>query len=81
MAVRRLHAIDPAIRVVELPGLTVAGAHPELSDLDLIIGCVDHNGPRQRLNQIAVDTRTPYLDLATGVDSTISAPAVGDASP
>jgi molybdopterin/thiamine biosynthesis adenylyltransferase len=74
---RRMRAIDPAIRVRALPGLTVAGDHPELHDLDLIIGCVDHDGPRHRLNQIAVDTRTPYIDIATGVDDTQAPIALG----
>jgi cytochrome c553 len=63
-----MRAIDPRIKVRTLPGLTPVGAHPELNDVDLIIGCVDHDGPRHRLNQIAIDTRTPLLDIATGVD-------------
>jgi hypothetical protein len=68
VARRRMRAIDPRIKVRTLPGLTPGGAHPELNDVDLIIGCVDHDGPRHRLNQIAIDTRTPLLDIATGVD-------------
>ena len=68
VARRRMRAIDPRIKVCTLPGLTPAGAHPELNDVDLIIGCVDHDGPRHRLNQIAIDTRTPLLDIATGID-------------
>ena len=62
VARRRMRAIDPRIKVRTLPGLTPAGVHPELNDVDLIIGCVDHDGPRHRLNQIAIDTRTPLLD-------------------
>jgi hypothetical protein len=68
VARRRMRAIDPSIKVRTLPGLTPTGDHPELKDLDLIVGCVDHDGPRHRLNQIAIDTRTPLLDIATGVD-------------
>ena len=77
VARRRMRAIDPLIQVRNLPGLTAGGAHPELHDVDLIIGCVDHDGPRQRLNQIAVDTRTPYIDIATGVDDTHEPFALG----
>jgi molybdopterin/thiamine biosynthesis adenylyltransferase len=77
VARRRMRAIDPLIRVRALPGLTVTGDHPELHNLDLIIGCVDHDGPRHRLNQIAVDTRTPYIDIATGVDDTHEPVALG----
>ncbi len=77
VARRRIRSIDPGIRVTELPAITVDGEHPELNDVDLIIGCVDHDGPRQRLNQIAVSTRTPYLDLATGVNTTTSPTTIG----
>ncbi len=76
-ALRRLRAIDPLMRVIAAPGITVTGDHPELRDVDLIIGCVDHDGPRQRLNQIAVETSTPYLDVATGVDTSITPSLVG----
>jgi hypothetical protein len=77
VARRRMRAIDPRIKVRTLPGLTPAGAHPELNDVDLIIGCVDHDGPRHRLNQIAIDTRTPLLDIATGVDERGTPVALG----
>ena len=30
-----------------------------------------------RLNQIAVDTATPYIDIATGIDTTTSPPVAG----
>ncbi|HEX8095359.1 ThiF family adenylyltransferase [Jatrophihabitans sp.] len=68
---RRMRAIDPLIDVSTAGGLTVAGEHPELEDVDLIIGCVDDDGPRNRLNQIATRTRTPYLDIATGADDSV----------
>jgi hypothetical protein len=77
VARRRMRAIDPRISVRTLPGLTPAGAHPELNDVDLIIGCVDHDGPRHRLNQISIDTRTPLLDIATGVDERAEPIALG----
>jgi hypothetical protein len=77
VARRRMRAIDPLVDVRALPGLTVTGDHPELHNVDLIIGCVDHDGPRHRLNQIAVDTRTPYIDIATGVDDTHEPVALG----
>jgi molybdopterin/thiamine biosynthesis adenylyltransferase len=77
VAQRRMRSIDPSIEVLALPGITIIGSHPELHDVDLIIGCVDNDGPRQRLNQIAIDSRTPYLDIATGVDASAMPPAVG----
>ena len=77
VARRRVRAIDPRINVRALPGLTPTGTHPELNDVDLIIGCVDNDGPRHRLNQISIDTRTPLLDIATGVDDRADPVALG----
>ncbi|HEX5113664.1 MAG TPA: ThiF family adenylyltransferase [Pseudonocardiaceae bacterium] len=77
VAGRRMRAIDPRIQIHTRPGLTPTGMHPELGDVDLIIGCVDHDGPRHRLNEIAIDTQTPYIDIATGVDSSHTPTALG----
>jgi ThiF family len=74
---RRMRAIDPLISVGVSGGLTAAGEHPELEDLDLIIGCLDDDGPRNRLNQIATRTRTPYLDVAAGADDSVEPFALG----
>lgn len=77
VAKRRLQGIDQGCRVEVRGALTPGGALHELLDVDLIVGCVDHDGPRQRLNQIAIATRTPYVDIATGVDAGVDPPAVG----
>ena len=77
VARRRVREIDPGLRCTALPALTPDGDHPELHDVDLIIGCVDEDGPRDRLNQIAVDSATPYLDIATGVQINASPPLMG----
>lgn len=77
VARRRMRQIDPAVTVTALPALTPTGGHPELYDVDLIIGCVDHDGPRDRLNRIALDTATPYIDIATGIDLTTTPPHIG----
>lgn len=77
VARRRAREVDPGISVTALPALSHDGAHPELHDADLIIGCVDHDGARDRLNQIAVDTATPYIDIATGIDAISTPPIAG----
>lgn len=77
VAKRRLQGIDQKCRVEARGALTPSGGPHELLDVDLIIGCVDHDGPRQRLNEIAVATRTPYVDIATGADASGDPPAVG----
>jgi len=77
VARRSMEEIDPHIAVVALRGIGPQDEHPELNDVDLIIGCVDYDGPRNRLNQIAIDTATPYIDIATGIDTSLDPPAVG----
>ena len=77
VARRRVREIDSEARCTALPALTPDGNHPELHDVDLIIGCVDDDGPRNRLNQIAVDTATPYLDIATGIQTNVTPPLMG----
>jgi molybdopterin/thiamine biosynthesis adenylyltransferase len=77
VARRRIREVDPALSVSALPGIQPTWISGELDDVDVIIGCVDHDGPRDRLNQLAVETATPYIDVATGIDLTTSPPTVG----
>lgn len=77
VARRRIHEVDPTLGAVALPGVHPTRASAELDDVDLIIGCVDHDGPRDRLNQLAVEMATPYIDVATGIDLTTAPPTVG----
>lgn len=77
VAERRVKEVEPHAHFRAFPGLTLDGEHPELRNVDLIIGCVDHDGPRHRLMQIALETRTPYLDVATGVDDDSTPALVG----
>ncbi len=74
---RRVQSVDPKCRVDARGALTSGGDPVDLLDVDLIIGCVDHDGPRHQLNQVAIATRTPYVDIATGVDCSVDPPAVG----
>lgn len=77
VARRRLLALDPAARVRLFPGLTPRGCHDELLEVDLIMGCVDHDGPRHRLNEIATEAGVPLIDIGTGVDTSLDPPATG----
>jgi molybdopterin/thiamine biosynthesis adenylyltransferase len=77
VAKRRILALDPDATVQTMPGLTPFGEHPELLEVDLVVGCVDHDGPRHRLNELAVDAGVPYIDIGTGVDANIDPPATG----
>lgn len=72
----RMLAVDPDMHVTVGPAIDQAGAE-ELWDADLIVGCVDNDGPRDVINQIATATGTPYLDVATGVDDQTAPPRIG----
>lgn len=74
---RRLLSLDPTAAVTTHPALTPRGTHRELLEVDLILGCVDDDGPRYRLNQLAVHAGIPYVDIATGVDTDVYPPATG----
>lgn len=76
VARNRMQAIDPDLQVAVGPSVSQAGSEA-LWDADLIIGCVDNDGPRDVLNQIAVATGTPYIDIATGVDDGDSSAIIG----
>lgn len=77
VARRRILALGDEARVEALPGVTPDCAHPELLEADLIVGCVDDDGPRHRLNALAVDAGIPYIDIGTGVDPHVDPPATG----
>lgn len=77
VARRRLREIAPGIDVEVRPAITPTASAAEFADFDLIIGCVDDDGVRNFLNDVSVGAAVPYLDIATGVDSEVSPPAVG----
>ena len=74
---RRLREIDPTLRIHPGAAVTPDGGPPELADVDIIFGCVDNDGPRDVLNQIAVDLAIPYIDIATGIFTDVSPPIIG----
>lgn len=77
VARRRILTLDPQAAVRLLPALSPRGDNAELFEVDLIVGCIDDDGPRHRLNEIAIDAGVPYIDIATGVDPKIEPPATG----
>ena len=74
---RRLREIDSALRVHAGDAVTPHGDHRELADVDIIFGCVDNDGPRDLLNQIAVDFAIPYIDIATAIFTETEPPTIG----
>lgn len=76
VARRRMLEIDPTLDVQIGDSITGDG-DPRLLEADLIIGCVDHDGPRDLLNDIAVATGAPFIDVASGIDPNTRPIAVG----
>ncbi len=70
-------ALDRDAYVRTLDALSPTQVSAELLGADLIVGCVDHDGPRHRLNELAVEMGIPYVDIATGVDTEVDPVAVG----
>jgi hypothetical protein len=77
VARRRVLALAYDSKVDTLPGVTPLGEHGELLEADMIFGCVDNDGPRHRLNSLAVEAGIPYIDIGTGVDPEVSPAATG----
>lgn len=77
VARRRVLTLDSDATVRAHGGLTPRGDHRELCETDLLVGCVDSDGPRHLLNELAVDSGVPYLDIGTGVDPETDPPSTG----
>ena len=77
VARRRVLSLDRDANVRTQDALSPTQISAELLGADLIVGCVDHDGPRHRLNQVAVEMGIPYVDMATGVDPEVDPVAVG----
>jgi hypothetical protein len=77
VARRRVRAIDHEATVRVLPGLIAHRDPLDLPEVDLVIGCVDDDGPRHKLNRLAVDAALPYLDIGTGVDADLDPAVLG----
>lgn len=66
LAVRAVSAIDPDIIVKPVrAGLRSAEAFAAIQDADYLIGCLDNDGARLVLNEIACAYEKPYFDLAS----------------
>jgi hypothetical protein len=49
--------------------LRIERAYQALAHADIVFGCVDNDGARQILNEIAKAYALPYFDLASGIDA------------
>ena len=70
IARRMVELIDPTIhvRVIDEYMPSHAG-FDAIKSAGVLFGCVDHDGPRSLLNELAAAYERPYFDLATDVES------------
>lgn len=67
---RLIKYVAPAAQVLALNSdIQSAEAIDVLKGVDVIFGCVDNDGARLVLNEIAVAYGIPYFDLAVGIDA------------
>ena len=70
LARRAVLAIAPAANARALRcGLRTADALDELKGADVIFGCVDNDGARLILNELAVAYSIPYFDLGVAIEA------------
>jgi molybdopterin/thiamine biosynthesis adenylyltransferase len=68
VASRMVRNIDSSIEVCKIPdGLISVDAFSAVRKADYVFGCLDNDGPRFVLNDVATAYAKPYLDLASDV--------------
>jgi len=68
LAQRLAAEINPEVATVMIPyGLVSRQAFEEIKQNDWVIGCLDHDGPRQILSELCAAYEKPYIDLASDV--------------
>lgn len=70
LARRLIRSLAPESRVcsIEAP-LQQEHSLDRLKRVDILFGCLDNDGARLILNELAVAYRIPYFDLATGIEA------------
>ncbi|KAA3645715.1 MAG: ThiF family adenylyltransferase [Chloroflexi bacterium] len=62
--------IEPTSSVISLEqDLRTPAALDALKGVDILFGCIDNDGARQILNELAVSYRIPYFDVGVGIDA------------
>jgi len=70
LARRLIKSVAPTARVDLIEeNLCSSAALEKLKGVDVIFGCVDNDGARLVLNELALAYRIPYFDIAVGIDA------------
>ncbi len=70
LARRLVRSVAPSATVRYIPSkLQSQTALDALKGVDVLLGCVDNDGARLILNELALAYQVPYLDVAVGIDA------------
>jgi molybdopterin/thiamine biosynthesis adenylyltransferase len=65
---RVAQSVDPEIEITKIPAsITSDAAVNGLQNVDYIVGCLDHDGPRLLVTVVSSTYDKPYMDLATDI--------------
>jgi molybdopterin/thiamine biosynthesis adenylyltransferase len=65
---RLFRRVDRNVKIRSFGSLRSEGALEALIEVDLIIGCVDNDGARLILSELAAAYLVPYLDIGVGIE-------------
>jgi hypothetical protein len=77
VARRQARRLRRDIRLTTAGNLRSSNALTLLSNVDLIVGCVDNDGARLVLTELAAAHLIPYLDIGVGIDREDDRPEIG----
>lgn len=70
LARRLIRSIAPDARVTAIPPrIQLVEALDALKGVDILLGCVDNDGARLILNELALAYQIPYFDVAVGIEA------------
>jgi hypothetical protein len=69
LAARLIRSVAPNARIDTIADdLRAPEALEQLRSVDLVVGCLDNDGGRLVLNELALAYRVPYVDVAAGIE-------------
>lgn len=77
IAKRAVRRLSPRARVTTPGSLRRSDSLTELQGVDVILGCVDNDGARLILAELAAAYLVPYLDIGVGIDGEPGASQIG----
>lgn len=77
VAERTIRALHSSPRVLDVGSLRSMPALSELKCTDILVGCVDNDGARLVLAELAAAYHIPYLDIGVGVEASLEGEVVG----